>query len=775
MKPVQSTAIAFASGCALGIVFGIPPFYLIPLLLISVSVWAVPKFDHLPRHMLFFLIAGMILVSYTRAGTQEFPVSGSKYAVKGTVTFVRESNARRSVFEMKIEEANPSGLPLTIARCYTLQNDKLQSGDVIEFTASTRTPATATNPGEFDFAQYLMTNDVGVMLASYETPRIIGSKVSPSVVADRVRSAFDSVFVSNLPQRQADLLDSMVFGRRELPDDISRNFSRTGTSHIVAASGFNISIVTITMLYLMLWLTGNKKAALICAIVIAICYAMIAGFSPSVSRALLMAVLSIGAQLFNRRHATSSGLALSVIILLAINPLWIAQPGFQLSFLSTLCLFVIAPVLFELEKNKPWPFKILTLILITTVIQLLALPVLATNFHSISLVSPIANLIVIPISTLLTPLGLLASVFGVILPPIGTLLCLIAYPILIILDKAIEILAQPSWALLSIGNVSAYAWIFYYISAGFGLALITKAKAFTQRNMKLVAVTVIAISLSAFCGTVSSTPSNNGQITFLDVGHGDAIFIQTPSGKTLLIDGGGGAPYLPSGDTGARIVIPFLRFRGINHLDYIIATHRDQDHIGGLTSVINEFPVGEIFDSGVKSDTFEARDFELSIKNKRIRATIPSPRQEVQIDPKTKIIFLGPPNPLNPGQTKADITNNNSIACIFEMDGVRILFGADIQTEAMVQEIGLGSLIKADIVKIPHHGGYTPGFPRWIDQVQPKLLVNSDSANDGTGIDTRIEKSILERYIPVVSTANIGAITISIDKGTWMVEGFTRK
>lgn len=775
MRPVQSTAIAFASGCALGMILGIPLIILVPLLLISISVWIVPKFDHLPRHVLFFLFAGMILVSFAKTDMQQFPVSGSKHLVKGTVTSVREISPRRSVFEMKIEEAKPSGLPLSSARCYTLQNEKLKSGDVVEFIAYTKTPATATNQGEFDFAQYLMTNDVGVMLTSYETPRIVGTKMSPSVFADRMRSNFDSVFAANLPQRQADLLDSMVFGRRELPDDISRNFSRTGTSHIVAASGFNISIVTITMLYLMLWLTGNKKAALICAIVIAICYALVAGFSPSVSRALLMAIFSIGAQLFNRRHATSSGLAISVIILLAVNPLWIAQAGFQLSFISTLCLFVIAPAMFELEKKKPWPFKIITLILITTVIQMLALPVLATNFHSISLVSPIANLIVIPISTVLTPLGLLASVLGVLLPPVGSLLCMFAYPILIVLDKSIEILAQPSWALWSIGNMSAFAWVFYYISAGFGLALITKAKAIAQRNMKVLAVSLIVVSISAFLGIVTSTANENAQITFLDVGHGDSIFIRTATGKTILIDGGGGAPYLPSGDTGARIVIPFLRFRGVNHLDYIIATHRDQDHIGGLTSVISEFPVGEVFDSGVKSDTFEARDFELSIKTRRIKTSVPSPKQEIQIDSFTKIIFLGPPNPLNPGQTKSDITNNNSIACILEMNDVRILFGADIQTEAMVQEISLGNLIKSDIVKIPHHGGYTPGFPRWIDQIQPKLLVNSDSANDGTGIDSRIEGSIMDRNLPVVSTAEMGAITISVDNGKWTVEGYTRK
>ena len=765
-------------GCALGIVFRIDPVYILPFLMLSLSFWISPVFDKKPKYVLFALFAGLMLVSLSTGNHSEkiWQNTGAKFKVKGLVVNVRENSSRRSVFDMNVLSSQPEGLDGQYARCYSRPNEKIGIGSQVEFLAYSRTPSSASNPGEFDFAAYLQANDVSLMLSSYETPKITGFTESATTFFQNLRQKMNDVYEANLPKRYSDLLDSMVFGKRELPDDISRNFTRTGTSHIVAASGFNISIIAFSSYFMMLWLTGNRKSSLICAIILTIVYAFLAGFAPSVSRATVMAILSITSQLTSRKHDAASGLAIALIILLAINPLWITDAGFQLSFLSTFCLFVVAPVVFRLETRKPWYYKIFSMLIITLAIQLLTLPILVTRFHAFSTVAPVTNLIVIPIASILTPIGALAAVLGLIFPALGTILCYMALPLLAIMDKAIEILANPTWSLFSAGSLQFYAWIPYYLACGLGLTLTTKTMVTQTRNAKIIFVVAILFLSSNFFGIVIATTSkSSSEVTFLDVGHGDAIFIRTELGETILIDGGGGAPYLPSGDTGQRIVIPFLRYKGINHIDYIIATHRDQDHIGGLPSVIRDFPVDDIFDSGIKGDTYEASDFENLIKERHINCRVPSYLEKIKVDSKTEILFLGIPIPLLPGSDSSTISNNNSLACIISIDGVKFMFAADIQTEAMLKQIELGSLIKTDIMKIPHHGGYSSNFSRWLETTKPQIAINSDSANQGEGLDSRIEKSFDSNSIPVISTARNGSITVIVDDGKWWVNAYRDK
>lgn len=765
-------------GCALGILIKTDPVYILPFLMLSLSLWISPIFDRKPKYILFAFFAGLMLVSLTSGNQPDelWQSSGAKFEVTGTITNVRENSARRSVFDMTVSNSQPEGLEGMHARCYSRPNGEIAIGSQVEFLAYSKTPSSASNPGEFDFATYLQSNDVSLMLSSYETPKIIGFTESMTTFFQSIRQKMNDVYAANLSKRYSDLLDSMVFGKRELPDDISRNFTRTGTSHFVAASGFNISIIAFSSYFIMLWLTGNRKSALVCAILLTIVYAFLAGFTPSVSRAMVMAILSTVSQLTSRKHDAGSGLSVALVLLLAINPLWIIDAGFQLSFISTFCLFVIAPVIFKLESQKPWQYKILSMLIITMAIQLLTLPILVTRFHAFSTVAPLANLVVIPVASILTPLGALAAVLGLILPILGTILCYLALPLLAIMDKTIEILASPTWSLLSAGALQLYAWIPYYLACGLGLFLTTRNKITQTRNAKAAFVVAIFFFSTNFLGIALASASRHlSEVTFLDVGHGDAIFIRTESGKTILIDGGGGAPYLPSGDTGQRIVIPFLRYKGINRIDYVIATHRDQDHIGGLPSVIRDFPVGEIFDSGVKGDTYEASDFENLIKTRHISFKIPACLEKVTIDKKTELLFLGIPNPELPGSDLSTVTNNNSLACIISIDGVKFMFAADIQTEAMLKQIDLGDLIKADIMKVPHHGGYSPSFSRWLGTVKPRLAINSDSTSQGDGLDSRVENVFDSNSIPVISTARNGSITITIDEGKWWVNSFRDK
>lgn len=770
--------MSMALGCTIGMLVRIDPIILLPILMASFSFWISPVHDDKLKYLPFAFLAGLVLVSvYATNPAQEglWQNIGTKYKITGLVCNVRENSTSRSVFDLDVNQSQPEGIKGCKARCYTRPNPKLGIGSMVSFTGYSKKPSTATNPGEFDFSAYLQSNDVSIMISSYETPVILDVKASAQVSFERLRQSMNDVYDKNLPQRYSNLLDSMVFGKKELPEDLVRNFTRTGTSHIVAASGFNISIIAFSSYFLLLWITGNRKSALVGSIVFTLIYAFLAGFTPSVTRAMIMAILTIVSQLTSRKHDSASGLSIALIILLAINPFWISDAGFQLSFVSTFCLFVIAPTVFRLESKKTWHHKILSMLIISLSIQLLTLPILASRFHAFSIVSPFANLVAIPITSVLTPIGALAAVIGLPFPFVGTMFCYIALPLLVVMDKTIELLANPTWSLISAGILPFFAWVHYYISCSLGMLMFSQNRHSQSRYSKIAFAIAITFFTTSFVGSaISSGYANYSEVTFLDVGQGDAIFVLTRSGKTILVDGGGGAPYLPSGDTGQRIVIPFLRLKGINSIDVVIATHRDQDHIGGLASILRDFPVGKVYDSGVKSDTYESSDFKKVIDSKKIVPITPSAHERLPIDNNTEILFLGVPNPPIPSGS-GSITNNNSLACLITIDGVKILLGADIQTEAMVRQLRYPGFIKADLLKIPHHGGYSEGFSAWLETVGPRLAINSDSSTDGSGMDSRIEGMFEKHSIPVLSTARNGAVSIFINNGKWSIISYIKK
>ena len=268
------------------------------------------------------------------------------------------------------------------------------------------------------------------MFYSAQTPKIVGSKVSAESIANGLRQTFDNVFSNNLPERDAALMDSMVFGRRELPDDISRNFTRTGTSHIVAASGFNISIIAFSAYFLMLWINRQSK---VCnhrshhhCIMLLVCCRFFAFSFKSIDHGRPHTWLSASwSKTFDSLRACNSRYNFCLQSILCGLP----SQVFNFLLLRLFVYSLLPPTMFRLEVNKPWPYKILSAVLISICIQVITLPIIASSFHAFSPISPLANLVVIPLSAILTPIGALAAVAGAVVPFLGTVLCLHLLPI----------------------------------------------------------------------------------------------------------------------------------------------------------------------------------------------------------------------------------------------------------------------------------------------------------------------------------------------------------
>ncbi len=774
MKP----AIVSAFGTVLGVIIGlntrINPLIVvsISLILFSFVILPIKKVDLIKFFTAFLAISLLLSCFSTGDSYNRFEsFTGSGFEIKGTITSIVESSTERSVFHIKVVSSKPDGLEGTILRCYT-KSTNIKIADQIELSGTFYIAKGATNPGQFDFKKYLDSLGIPGYIKDYDEPIIIkegGFSLKKFGLLLRERAT--SVFSDNLPDEYAKMLSGMTFGKRELTDEIESIFTRSGTSHILAASGFHISIIIFSGYLFVMYIFGNKKIAIFFGIGIAIVFALIVGFTPSITRAFILAILTLGGMLLGRTYSKGSGLACAVIIILLLNPRSIYSIGFQLSFVSSFALFIGYPIIHKRFKNNNWYSNLLSIIAVSVLINILTIPILAYHFHYFSIVSPIANIIAIPIATILIPMGAIASILGVIIPPLGAFICWLSWPLLILLKSGLKMLSTPLWAVVSTGVFPLLLWIPYYVTVILLYLRFNPPEKFRKQKYRIAVQVMLVIFISFTAGMfVGKNHPANSEVYFLDVGHGDSCVIITKEGTTMLIDAGGASPY-STFNPGSTIVVPFLRYKGINKLDYVIETHQDQDHIGGMYSVLSEFPVGTYIKSGIKSNTFSSEDLSSILIKRSQKTLIPEYGQKINLDSKTSFRFFGPPDKETIEKSKSQ-TNDGSVAGILEIEGVKIFMTGDIHEEAMRFEIENFKDLDCDIVKIPHHGGWNNMVPSWFTKVNPKLAINSDAAKVGTGANLKTEKALEKQNIPVLSTANYGAISIIIDDGNYVVETF---
>ena len=775
MTPIVICSVVFVAGTVLGLSFQSPWYVLISIASAALSFIVAPAGKKIYKLAIGFFAAGFLLASLGQTSQKQDETNFPKQAnFLGVAISIDESTDKRLVVDARIKEAENNILIGKIVRIYSPPVENLGVGDIVSGNGNVANPAHATNPGQFDFSNYLLRKDVFCVIFT-ENPLEIEGKGNLSLdsIGAKIRANAFETFSEALPKRYATTMDSMVFGKSDMPKDILEIFQRTGTSHILAASGFNLTILVFASIWLLLWITGSRKTAIVASIVVAILYAASAGFTPSISRALAMSVLSLSAVLLGRKYTAGSGLAFAVILLLAIDPKTIYDPGFQLSFVACLGFFVMTSSFENIIPKKRWYSGIAIMAIQTIFVQMATLPVLAYHFHTFSTVSIASNMVAITSSEIIMPLGALSGFLGMIFRPVGILLCYLAWPILALQNIVLGFLASPEWATVSIGSYNILVWFAYYASFAGLCFFVCRPKPFfyDTKTKKVFAVTAIACVFLFGGSIVGYAKDGQAQVTFLDVGHGDSCLIRTFSGKIILVDGGGLGGN-SSYDIGERVVVPFLRYLGINRIDYIIASHNDIDHLGGLVPVMEQFRVSNIIGSKVPSGTYKEQDFWDLANLKGAQKIFPLPGQKLDIDPKTSIVFLGPPAE-KLGKDSKQI-NNASVVFKINIDGVKFLFSGDLQEEGMLFEMKNSQWLDADVIKLPHHGGKNTNLQLWLGAISPKLAINSNSASQGNGAHRETVEVLDKMKIPVLSTAENGAITFTVNDGKYSVFTFKK-
>ncbi len=468
---------------------------------------------------------------------------------------------------------------------------EVRYGDEVRGQFRLRHPRRFDNPGSFDYPAYLATQGIFLEGWTREPVEIVrasrGSAILNFVLG--LRFLLLQRLDATMPPVEAGLLKATLLGDRSgLSPEMNQAFLNSGTYHILAISGLNVSILAGALFGLFRLLRLSPRLGALFSAVLVTLYAALAGGSASVIRAAVMADAYLAAVVLDRRADLLNTVALSALALLWWNPRFLFDVGFQLTFLATLGIVLVLPrceaMLARLPRILRW---LLESVLITLAATAMTLPVLAGAFNRVAPVSVLANMPIVPLSGLITALGTAASACLIVTPGgVPWLNQLNGWLVDLLYGTARWFAAWPG-STFRVYTPTPAMLVAYYATLAFLLAGCSPTSESTTlrrrrrlRRLRWGALLCLLVLVAQIGWRLHSTDDGRAvRMTLLDVGQGEAIVLRLPGERRMLVDAGG----LPGNhfDIGAQVVAPYLLHEWIDRLDVLVLTHADQDHSGG--------------------------------------------------------------------------------------------------------------------------------------------------------------------------------------------------
>ncbi len=575
------------------------------------------------------------------------------------------------------------------------------------------------NPHEFDYGGWLYKQQIAAHgeiteLIEKDEPQTVFSWIS---LRGYVQKNVDELFS---PQT-APMAKALFLGyKEEIGEDTRQNFSRSGLSHIMAVSGLHVGFIVAPIWFIIpfLWTKRwGKWVGLILLTVLLFGYAGLTGFSASVSRASLMAWLITYGKLFSRVRNSINLTAAAAIILLIVNPYQLFDVGFQLSFGAVFTILLLMP---EAQRIMPARYRygkigaLATIVIISVVVQAGLFPILTYYFGEFSIAGPIANALVIPIMTVTVPAGLAISLLPM---SSNIMLSYGAIPVewsLIWIESVAESIGKSELSYFTISNESLLIFLLWGLMILFGGSI-----RIPELRWKLCIAVLLVFNLFMIEQIFQNKGQSQLKITFLDVGQGDAVHIQTPSEKHILVDVG---RWNPGYDSGSRVITPYLKHRGVETVDAVILSHPHADHIGGIESVMNEFKVLNIYQSSYEYESQLYNNYVRKADSLGISVQNVYAGDLIDIESNLRLYVLGPLEK----ETKPSNPNNYSVVVKIVYGDQSILLTGDAESQ---QELDLvtyyGDFLRSNLYKMGHHGSRTSSTKTFIEHVEPEISVAS--------------------------------------------------
>lgn len=602
-------------------------------------------------------------------------------------------------------------------------NTPIKRGDYLNIKASILVPEHFSNEGEFDYGKYLANSNI-FTLSFVKELKIIDNRLSSLdkvlLKIDKIREKIILEHKRYLPEHKMQILSGVVFGSEAIKLDIElkNRFIESGLYHLLAASGMNVAFIFGIWFFILNRLRIPYKAIIISGGLVVIFYALMTGLPPSVIRATWMLELALFGKLIDRTANNGVILLFVCTLLLIYNPLYINDIGFLLSFLVTFGLITCIPPL--MDSLKVIPAKISSWFLVPLVAQVFAMPIQIYYFQTVSLYSVFANMLTVPFMAIISFCGFISSILALI-PVIGTKICFILdkinEPFLTFVYFIAEKFSSIPNNLANIARTNSFEILTYYILV-FLLVYIIRV-CFKNKKANLVAL-LLFIFLA--CSTLFKGYTNDLTITFLNVGEADSIFIRTPNDKRILVDTG--RLYGRTRNSGSSIIVPFLKVNGINHLDIMLLTHPDTDHIAGSVDILKNIKTHKIITNGDKSESKTYLRLMDYLKSNNIEEFVLDSSQEISPDKDVSIVALKAKN-------ESELSHNDTSIILFikykDFDG--ILMGDSESNSFYLLKENLKPNGKVELFKVGHHGSSKSVNQEMADFIAPEISIISVGEN----------------------------------------------
>jgi competence protein ComEC len=578
-------------------------------------------------------------------------------------------------------------------------------------------PVGFRNPGGFDYPAQLRREGIA-LVGSARADRLRPLTADQPPWPARVKRWTVTRIAADLPETSAALLTGLLLGERAaLPRDTDEAFRRAGVYHVLAVSGFNVALVSASVFALLTVVGVPRRVTAVAAAAALVGFALVVGGQASVVRATLMGLLLLGGVLLERDSQMPNALALAALLLLAWRPGDLWDPGFQLSFAATAGIVYLGAPAASVLTRAHCPPRLAVAVGVSAAAQAAVLPVMLAHFNQVSLIGPLANLLVVPLAGAATTVGLFALAAAPLSDLAGSLGLSLAWALVLLLRIAVWTAAAMPWALAHApapGPLAMAAWL--------GAAVL--AAAVGTRWARRSALGLVVVGLVAAAWPLLAWGDGRLRVTFLDVGQGDAALVEVPGGGRLLVDGGpgGGGRF----DVGERVVAPFLWNRGLASLDVVAVTHADADHSGGLEAVLRQFAVGEIWENGRWPAGHEG--VVAALERARAPRRLLAAGQRLRLG-EAVITVLNPPKPHGPEVTTVG-ENDHSLVLRLDWRGVSLILTGDLTASGEDALLAARAPLAATVLKVGHHGSRSSTAEPLVDGSRPRVAVVSVGARN---------------------------------------------
>lgn len=717
-------------------------------------------------------ITGVIQDAPARSGTSTRFTVAAKTAIGAVDTTVVDGQVRVTLRPSPWEEPSQA-FP------------RLYEGDRVRVRGDVRPAPGQRNPGGFDYAAYLDRRGTCCTVYVGEPSKIARLGQKRSLLTDvvvRARSHVRRQIARYVPSEDGRaVLQALLLGDRSRITDAQQDrFARTGLMHLLAVSGLHVFLVGM-VLYVLLrpllmrfrlrwWVVEVGRAVLTIGVLGV--YMLLTGARPSVVRAVVMSGLFIGGIVFQRSAHSLNTLGVAALVLLAARPPALFDVGFQLSMAAVTGIVTLNPRLldavpegYRASSVADW---LISMVTVSAAAILGTAPVLLHHFGWVSAAGLVLNVVGIPCTGLALSAAVVMEAVGGVWPTAGAAFGSTA-------DLFVEgLLLTSRWGTewfswMGIRAAEPDVWVLGALVGGI-VALAQWPR--PRLRWRCVTCALLLAAGGVWVGAADSDAGATLNLLFFDVGQGDALLVSTPRGKHVLVDTGPRS--IGGGSAAAYSVLPYLKKRGVRHLEAVVVTHPDGDHLGGLPSILEEMSVGRILHSGQRTET------DLFSRTRRVIDQKGVPERSVERGDvlnvgAVRMQILGPP--ARPTRRGIESENGRSVVLHLAYGTVDVLLPGDVEATAEQDLVrAYGTQLGSRIVKVPHHGSKTsstlPLVQAAVDTLKgTKTIVSVGRANRFGMPDEDVLARWRAEGAVVRSTARDGAVWMKTDgREVWQAQ-----